>query len=255
MPRPDASHDAPLLEFEVLDSTNSEAMRRAAAGERGPVWLLAHRQTAGRGRSGRGWETPAGNLALTHLFTPGCPAAAVPQLSLLVGVAVHDALAAVWSGSADALRLKWPNDLMIGAAKVGGILVEASTFGHEPVVAIGIGVNIGHAPDVAGRSVTCLADHVSVPPVPVPLARAIASAFAHWREIWRRGEGFGGIREAWLARATPIGEPMSVNTGQGSVSGTFAGLDSDGALLLCDATGRHRRFTFGDVSLGTGSRT
>lgn len=242
-----------VLTYDELDSTNSEAMRRVAAGERGPLWILANRQTAGRGRSGRNWATPTGNFAASLIFEPGCPTAMVPQLSLVAGVAVHRALDAVWpAGAADGrLRLKWPNDIMVAGAKMGGILVESTNFGTGLVAVIGIGVNIAVCPDGAERAVTCLAEYSTKLPGVEDFRSTLATRLRDCLDTWQFGVGFGALRAEWLGRSGPIGEPMSVNTGIGRVSGTFAGLDTDGALLLCDANMRQLRFTFGDVTLNT----
>ncbi len=242
-----------VVTFDQLDSTNSEAMRRVAAGERGPLWILAHRQTAGRGRSGREWVSPRGNLAVSLIFMPQCLPAQVPQLSLIAGVAVHQALESLWpEGVAGRrLRLKWPNDLLIGQAKLGGILVESTRFSADLVAVIGIGINIAATPDILDRSVTSMAEHVPGPPAAEVLVSHIAARLDACLAEWSQPAGFDGLRRQWLARAGPIGEAMSVNTGAGAVAGTFAGLDTDGALLLCGANDRQLRFTFGDVTLNT----
>ena len=242
-----------VVVHDELDSTNSEGMRRIAAGERGPLWILAHRQTAGRGRSGRDWRSPRGNLAVSLIFMPQCPSENVPQLSLLAGVAVHEALEMIWPEGAARrrLRLKWPNDLLIDAAKLGGILVESTSYGDGPVAVIGIGVNVVSRPDLAERAITCLSDHVANPPDAEALVTLIAARMEHGLGGWRQGAHFATLRAEWLARAGAIGEPMTVNAGTGPVEGTFAGLDTDGALLLCGANDSQLRFTFGDVTLTT----
>ena len=241
-----------LLELDKIDSTNSEAMRRAARGERGPLCIVAHTQTAGKGRSGRGWVTSSGNLAATLLFAPRCPTSVLPQLSIVAGVAVFDAVASSWppgEAAAAGLRLKWPNDLMIGAAKLGGILVETTTMSDALLVSIGIGINIAHAPAVSGRRIACLAQHRTILPMPREVARLVLHHFIHWFGVWDSGGNFRAIRAAWLERAGPLGEAMTINSGAGPIAGVFAGLDTDGALLLCDDAGQRQRFTFGDVSL------
>lgn len=228
-------------------------MRLAVAGEQGPLVIRADVQTDGRGRSGRDWSTEAGNHAATFLFAPGCDAAVLPHLSLVAGVAAIDAvrrvLAFAGAGSAPAVRLKWPNDLLIGPAKLGGILVESTIVGDDLIAMIGIGINIAHAPLIAGRDVTCLIDHTAPPPSPQDLCLALATSLDGWLETWSRGPGFPAIRAAWIERAGPAGELISVNSGDGPVSGRFAGLDIDGALLLLGEDGHRRRFTWGDVTI------
>lgn len=252
------AHAIPVVPLDEVDSTNAEAMRRASGGERGPLWLLADRQTRGRGRSGRSWQSAPGNLAATLLFEPGCPLGMLHQLSLLTGVAAHDgisALAREASRPAGRLALKWPNDILVDGAKLGGILIESTTFGTTTVAAIGIGLNVASAPGIPGRASTCLASlGVALPAREV--LEAISAALASRLARWDRGRNFDDIRRAWLERASPPGSEMTINTGEGPIAGRFAGLDETGALLL-DCTGAAgaprttRRFTFGDVTLAS----
>ena len=240
-----------IVELDSTDSTQAEAHRRATAGERGPLWISARSQSQGRGRSGRGWSSVEGNLAATLLFKPGCAPPLVPQLSLVAGVAALDAVV-TWFDNASSVgrpSLKWPNDVLIGDAKLVGILVEATTLGNDLIAMAGFGINIASAPTIEGRALTCLAAHTAHPPTPKGLLEALAARMRDWLLVWDRGAGFGRIREAWVARALPEGSPISVNAGDGPVNGTFAGLDTDGALLLLEPSGRRRRFSWGDVTL------
>ena len=244
-----------VIEFDTIDSTNSEAMRRAARGERGPVWIRADPQQLGRGRSGRQWSSPPGNLAATLLFDPGCPPDKLHQLSLIAGVAVCDALGVYLDArkATPGIRLKWPNDVMIDDAKVCGILVESSVFGDRSVAVIGIGCNLGYSPQIEDRSVTCLADHVARSPSPSAFLEHLSLALERWLAIWDAGRSFADVRDAWLGRAYPIGARISVRTGSERVEGGFAGLGEDGALLLEESTGNLRTFHFGDVAVGGGA--
>ena len=247
---PTFPRDQRLVEIDEVDSTNAEAMRRAVAGERGPLWIRTDRQTAGRGRSGRAWEMAEGNLAATLMFSPACPPAALYQLSLLAGGAVHDAAAASGraAGGGSDLRLKWPNDILLSGAKLGGILVESTSLGGEVVAAVGIGINIGTAPRVPGRNTARLQDFGDAPS-PRELLAVLATRMAKWLSIWDRGNGFPAIRQAWIERSLPTGQAITINDGRESVSGRFDGRDTDGALFLRDRDGRQRRFTVGDVDL------
>ena len=252
-------HEPPaVVELDEVDSTNLEALRRAAAGERGPVWIAANRQSAGRGRLGRAWQSPAGNFAATLLLAPGCPAARLHQLSLVAGIAAHCAVARLVEGVADidALRLKWPNDLLFQGAKLGGILVESSTTGTDMVAAIGIGINVAAAPRLQDRATTCLGSlgqaAVGRQHSTRQVLAAVAAEVGLWLDLWDTGQGFATIRAAWLARAGPIGALITVNTGAETIAGAFAGIDETGALLVSSVPakpGEFRRFTFGDVSL------
>jgi len=236
----------PIERHSALDSTNAEAMRRAVRGERGPLWIMADTQVAGRGRAGRSWSSEAGNLHASLLITMPAPVPHAYQLALIAGVAVFDAIEA---GAAPAgLSLKWPNDILIADEKAGGILIESSTGAAGLTAVIGIGVNVATAPPLPDRAATCLAAHGPAPE-PHLLLERIAASMTVWLALWDEGRGFAAVREAWLRRAHPIGERMSINTGAERVSGAFLGLDPDGALILDNEAGV-RRFTFGDVSLG-----
>lgn len=235
--------------LDVVDSTNAEALRRAGQGEQGPLWITAGRQTRGRGRSGRAWLSPFGNVSATLLFRPGCQPAALPQLSLVAGVAAHDTIAAVLPGAlGPELRLKWPNDILIASAKVAGILVESMTIGTGAVAAIGIGINVACVPDLGDRSVTALAVHGTMEDAAF-VSRTLAASLDRWIGRWQSGRNFEDIRTAWLDRSGALGEPLTVHVGADTVVGAYAGLASDGALLLDDAAGIRRKFAFGDVAL------
>lgn len=245
-----------LLHLPETDSTNAEAMRRALAGERTPLWVLADRQTSGRGRSGRAWTSDPGNLFASLLVSTACPPALAGQLSLVAGVAAIDALRkAAAEAPPPGLRLKWPNDILIGAAKTGGILIESTRLksGEQRLAVIGVGLNLVSAPDTLGRAATFLSAHgLSLSP-----QRALcflAEAMDDWLRTWNDARGFADVRAAWLKRAGPIGEPLTVHAGGGLVSGRFAGLDEEGALVIAGPDGKERRFTYGDVTLAAGQR-
>lgn len=230
-----------------MDSTNAEALRRAAAGERGPLWILADVQTAGRGRAGRSWVSAPGNLHASLLVTLAAPASKAYQLSLVTGVAVFDAIGSAMQPAPAGFCLKWPNDILIGTEKAGGILIESTTSSAGLSAIIGIGIDIAAVPPDLGRPVTHLAAHGACPK-PEELLAHIAEAAERWLAVWDQGSGFPATRNAWLNRAHPIGERMSIDTGAEQIVGTFHGLDDDGALILDTETGA-RKFTFGDVSL------
>ncbi len=242
-----------LAFYESIGSTNNEALRLAASGEEGGLWVWAARQEAGKGRAGRGWASPIGNLYASLIIRPQVPIITALQLSLLAGVAAHDAVArlAGEAGSALDLRLKWPNDILIGNAKLGGILLEsAAAYGaFAPAIVMGTGINLAHAPADLSRPVASLA---SFGPAIAPgdALAALAVSTAEWLARWREGEAFEAIRAAWIERAQPIGGPISVKLGGDLLSGTFLGIDEAGALRLSLASGEERRITAGDVALG-----
>ncbi len=244
--------DISIIDLDEIDSTNTEAMRRTAAGERGPLWITAKRQTGGKGRSGRAWVSDTGNLYASLIVTLACPAAVGYQLSLVAGVAVVDAIRAV-AGEAllPGLRLKWPNDVFLDGGKLSGMLIESTTdmTSGDLVAVIGIGINIAAPPVDLGRPVASL-EGAGIQTDRGKLISELSRSLNHWLAVWNRGSGFESVRHAWLERAGPIGEKMSINADRGLVSGVFAGVDRDGALLLTLDHGETRRFTHGDVHLG-----
>lgn len=245
------SSATPIQHHAELDSTNAEAMRMAASGKQGPLWVLADVQTGGRGRSGRAWVSAPGNLFASFLFTTPAPIAAAHQLSLVAGVAAFDAIAEFGLDQAAGLRLKWPNDILLGPAKAGGILVESSSMpGRRDLTAvIGVGLNLASHPQLDGRDVTHLRAHHAGIPSSVKVLAALDGALLRTLRLWDESRGFASVRSAWLARSGPIGERVSVETGSARLSGRFAGLNQEGALLVELDTGELRCCTYGDVSL------
>ena len=239
----------PIEAHDELDSTNAEARRRAEAGEAGPVWISAAVQTAGRGRRGREWSTRKGNLAATLLTLTDRPPGEAAQLSFVAALAACD-LADTCLGSG-AARLKWPNDVMVHGRKAVGILVESGTRADGRLwLAVGIGVNLAHAPQDLERPATAFADHMAGPP-PEPLAalEVLATAFERWRTIWT-SQGFAPIAEAWRERAIGIGARCVARLPNRTLEGVAEGMDPDGALRLRLDDGGLERITAGDVFFG-----
>lgn len=235
--------------LEEIDSTNAEARRRAEAGETGPLWITAARQTAGRGRRGRAWETGQGNLAATLLFVTDKPPAEAAQISFVAALAVAD-LADAFVPPA-LVSLKWPNDPMIGGRKASGILVESGQHpGGGLWIAVGVGVNLATPPEAPERPATAFAEHMAgPPPKPLEALAVLAEAFERWRRLWQTS-GFAPIAEAWTRRAHGLGEVCTARLGHETVTGTAEGLDPDGALRLRLPDGMLRRITAGDVFFG-----
>src|SRR6185312_16815404 len=179
------------LRFDTLGSTNAEALTRARAGERGPLWIVTAEQTAGRGRRGAAWVSKPGNLYATLLLTEPSPKAAAPQLSFVAALALHDAVASAAPQLGPALKLKWPNDLLLGGAKLAGILIEGES---DPVfaVAVGIGVNCAHHPEGTPYPATDLAAAGALV-TPDALHAALVAAMALRLTQWAQGEGFTSI--------------------------------------------------------------
>lgn len=223
------------IKFETLGSTNAEALALARKGERGPLWISAKTQSAGRGRRGSTWVSPPGNLYATLLLTGPSPPPAAPQLSFVAALALHDAVAECAPPLGPALKVKWPNDLLLGAAKLAGILIESE---NEPVfaAAIGIGVNcVSHPPDTAfpATDLAAAGAHVTAGQVLAALASAMQARLAEWA----RGDGFPAIRAAWLKRAAGLGQPIHVRLPERELRGRFEGLDGAGRLLIAQPGG------------------
>jgi len=233
------------IHFETIGSTNDEARRLAAAGDAGPVWITADEQTAGRGRRGRVWVSPEGNLMSTLLLSPQRPAAECAQLSFVSAIAVADTVARFATGAE--VKVKWPNDVLASGRKISGILLEAVSAGGEPYfLAIGIGINLAHFPPDTEFPATSLAWLG----VPMPSARdaltQLAAHFAKWYDTWR-GQGFAPIRDGWLARAANLGGRIRARLTNGETSGMFEGIDETGALLLRESSERLRCIAAGEV--------
>lgn len=243
------SSHPPIEVYDELDSTNAEARRRAEAGEGGPVWIMAAVQTAGRGRRGRDWSMERGNLAATLLTLTDRPPAEAAQLSFVAALAACD-LADTCLG-VGAARLKWPNDVLVHGRKAVGILVESGTRADGRLwLAVGIGVNLAHAPRDVERPATAFADHMAGPP-PEPRAalEVLATAFERSRSAWAT-EGFAPIAAGWTRRATGLGQRCEARLPNRTISGVAEGLDPDGALRLRLDDGGLERITAGDVFFG-----
>ncbi|UVO53175.1 biotin--[acetyl-CoA-carboxylase] ligase [Sphingomonas sp. SUN039] len=201
-------------------------------------WLIAERQTAGRGRQGRAWVSPPGNLYASGLveLRAGDPPAST--LALIAGLAVVDAL------GVSGVSLKWPNDVLAGSAKLAGILLER----QNDAVVIGVGANLAHLPDLPDRPTMSLAA-LGVTMSADTAISALVPAFARWLDLWRTA-GLPAIRTAWLDRAHPVGTPLAAALPDGTrIEGSFDGLTPDCALQLRLADGTTRVIHAGDVFL------
>lgn len=220
-----------------IDSTNAEAARRAPTLS-GPTWILALRQTSGRGRRGRDWRDPEGNFAATYVTRPGGPPEQVALRSFIAALALHDALVTV-TGRPESFALKWPNDVLLNGGKLAGILLES--IGHGAQVghlAIGIGVNLREAPapDAGAVPPVSLMGETGLNVTPQEFLACLVPAFARW-EHQLVTYGFAPIRQAWLDRAARLGQPMTARMVHETVTGTFEGIDPLGALQLRTSEG------------------
>jgi BirA family biotin operon repressor/biotin-[acetyl-CoA-carboxylase] ligase len=240
-----ASAGFSLLSLETIGSTNDEALRLAADGGLDRLWVVAREQTGGRGRHGRSWSSPPGNLYASLLLIDPAPIPAVPQLGFVAGVALVSAVRPLLSNDPE-LTLKWPNDLLHGVAKVAGILLTGSRLPDGRFAcAIGIGVNCASHPaglpyvaaDLAGLGASC---------GPGDVFEALSLHMALWLERWSGGERFAAVREAWLANAAGVGRPIRVSLGDRSIEGVFETVDGQGRLVVATSSGQ-RVVEAGDV--------
>lgn len=238
------------IEFlETVGSTNTEAMSRAKGGASGPLWVVAGEQVAGRGRLGRQWASPPGNLYASLLLTDPCESHRAPELGFVAGVALAEA-ARKALGDVAGLGLKWPNDLMCAGAKLSGMLLEATRLPSGVFAAvIGIGVNCRSHPEHLAYATTDLEAIRPGAGDPAALFAALSDAMAGALELWARGHNFGAVREKWLQNCLGRGGPIRVALGERVVEGVFDAIDPHGRLVVLTAQGPVS-IDAGDVLLG-----
>jgi BirA family biotin operon repressor/biotin-[acetyl-CoA-carboxylase] ligase len=243
-----------LATFDSIGSTNAEALARARDGEAGPIWFVTTEQTAGRGRRLRPWIAPRGNLASSILEVIDVAPGVAATLGFAAGLALEAALRSISaeaiarSGGADLnWRLKWPNDVLAGSAKLAGILLEAEAASDGRLaVVVGIGTNVVAAPEATpypATSLNALGLNVSAE----ELFCALSDCWAAYRGIWDDGRGFGEIRRLWLQRAAGLGEPVSIQSGATSIAGIFETIDDAGCLIVRMEDGKKVPISAGDV--------
>jgi BirA family biotin operon repressor/biotin-[acetyl-CoA-carboxylase] ligase len=231
----------------LLDSTNAEAKRLAAAGCAHATVIWADEQTAGRGRFDRPWHSPPGNLLFSVVLRPPVPSSRAAELGFVAAVVTADCVAGLLPPG-DPVGLKWPNDVQVDGAKIAGILPEARSLdGKLDWTVLGVGLNLSHAPTGLPYPVTSL----SLRGVTVTPEQGLQAFLAHlrpWLARWE-ADGFSVVRAAWLAYARGLGTEVAVNLGATQLRGIFRDLDTDGAMILTSGDG-HRRITAGDVAFG-----
>jgi len=238
---------------ETIDSTNAEARRLSDAGETGPLWIAARRQSAGRGRQGRDWSSEPGNLAATLLFSFDGSYGDAAKLSFATALAVADVFGALAPDTE--VTLKWPNDVLVNRRKAAGILLE--NFGPDADgrlrLAIGIGLNLAHYPpaEAANWPPTSIANETGEAPAFDGALMMLAQRLDHWLETAATA-GFAKIRRRWLARAINLGGEIEVRLPTTTLTGRFEDLDMDGTLVLDGPAGR-QRIAAGDVFFAGGA--
>jgi BirA family biotin operon repressor/biotin-[acetyl-CoA-carboxylase] ligase len=240
---------ASIIHLESIGSTNDEALKVSRIGEPGPLWLRADRQTQGRGRQGRLWSSPEGNLYVSLLMPLNSEGRFLPQLAHVAAVALVRAICAS-VGSLPALCIKWPNDVLIAQAKVAGILIETTTTPQRrQACVIGWGVNCAFHPEGLPYPTTDLSAASGQAVSPDAVFSALVPAMAEALALWNRGHGFLAIRDAWLRSALPVGTTLTARLAQGPTTGRFQGMDAAGRLLLLGPDGLIT-IEAGDIILG-----
>ena len=232
---------------ETIGSTNDEAVRFAMEGAAAGLIVSADQQTRGRGRLGRTWQSATGNLQMSILLRPDCRLYLASQLSLLASVVLADVLIASGPKGLD-LSLKWPNDVLIGDAKVAGILLESAgdKDGKLDYVVLGIGLNIAFAPDGLPYPVTSLKAENFPSRSPREWLCDYAHALSIWLDRWQR-DGFAVVRAAWRERSHRLGKPIRLKTGHQEIEGYFVDLTDAGALVIEHADRSRSELAAGDV--------
>ena len=252
-----------LRGYDSIGSTNAEALAAAAAGDPGGIWFAARQQTAGRGRRGRQWINPHGNLAATLLIIPESDPTSAATLGFVAGVSLNRALSAILPDGmvkigidgADGLgggriALKWPNDVLADGAKLAGILLEASKLpSGRQAVAIGIGVNVVAAPEGLPYPATSLAA-LGASRTAEDVFDALSDAWVDTFGMWNDGRGIGDVLTHWRASAAGIGAPVAVQQDGDVLRGIFETIDDDGRLIIRADDNRRIAITAGDVHFG-----
>jgi BirA family transcriptional regulator, biotin operon repressor / biotin---[acetyl-CoA-carboxylase] ligase len=236
-----------LHAFDRLESTNDEARRLAEQGAAAGTVVLAGEQLRGRGRHGRAWSSPPGNLYASLLLRPEGTLAEAAQLSLVASLALAEALIPLAPPGAD-VRVKWPNDVLVRGAKVAGLLLESAAAADERVgwLIIGSGVNIASAPVGTPYPATALR-HEGFPPITaLDLLARYLNMLDGWLARWRAG-GFAAVRPAWLALGSGVGDRVRLRLGREEVAGRFLDVTDQGALLVAQDGARRRQITAGEL--------
>ena len=239
-----------LLHLDEVDSTNAEALRRAAQGERGPLWIWADSQLKGRGRQGRHWESRTGNLYASLLVELPVSASASAGLSLAAPVAARATLRRLLPPVVP-VELKWPNDVLLPDGKVAGILLESIAGKASTVVVIGCGINVRDAPAGTRYGATALAHH-GVDATARQVLEELARQMDDVLRLWNNGQDFETIRRLWLDAGKDVGARISIKAGGETLEGIFEGLGADGALLLRLDSGALEVVRAGDVGMPAG---
>lgn len=237
------------LALDEVGSTNAVAMEAARAGDPGLLWITAVRQSAGRGRRGRHWVSEAGNLYASLLLIDPAAQMDLLNLPLVIALGVRNGLAALVSDDRSTVAIKWPNDILLNGHKCVGILLESERLVDGRLACVvGCGVNVERCPEGTPYPVTSLRRaglSASVEATFEGVARGVEEALT----LWDHGRKFDAVRQDWLSHAAGVGGRCTVNLAEGSLTGFFVGLASDGRLILEEDGGGRRSISAGDLFL------
>ncbi|MGH6796492.1 MAG: biotin--[acetyl-CoA-carboxylase] ligase [Methylocella sp.] len=227
-----------LVQHDQLASTNDEGLTRAKRGDPGQLWVIADTQTEGRGRNGRVWSSPRGNLHASLLLIDPAPRQRAAELGFVAGVAAAHALRDILCGDRR-VRIKWPNDVLHDGAKLCGILLESANLadGHFACVA-GVGVNCHSYPENTSYKATSLSAIAGRPVAPARMFARLSATMTRCLDVWAAGAGFETIRAEWLALAAGLGTWIGVAQPSRTIEGTFQTIDATGRLILEQASGQ-----------------
>lgn len=257
-----ASEGFRLEAHDTVGSTNALALDHARAGDPGRLWIVARKQESGRGRRGRAWETPHGNLAASLLLIDNGDLKTAATLGFVAGLALSDALDAVVPAGRIAIgldaaahgrtrfELKWPNDVLASGAKLAGILLESTALGQDRfAIAVGIGVNVVAHPEGLPYPATSLRQLGAACDAET-LFLALSDAWSANARLWAEGRGLSAVRRRWLERAAGLGGEVAVRIDGSVVRGTFETIDEDCRFVVRDKSGRLLTIAAGDVHFG-----
>ena len=239
-------HSAPVYWYDEIDSTSEEAKRRARNGETSAVWIAARQQGAGKGRLGRSWVSPVGNLFSTLLFPEPGGITIAARVPFAAALAVRDTCVAAVPGIR--AQLKWPNDVRVEGRKMSGILTETCETSGVVGVALGIGINVQHAPENVEQAATSLVQEGGAPGLSPELVLEDLRTATRVR-IEQARDDFPGLLEDWLSVAEGRGQLVRAGAVDNRVEGLFDGLAEDGGLILRLPDGERRIIRAGDVDL------
>ncbi len=236
-----------IIRLDTTGSTNSEARKLTTEADLGPVWISAKSQQAGKGRTGRSWVSPIGNLYASYLFPSDIAAGQKSLYSFVATLAVFDTLIE-FHPDGD-FGIKWPNDVLLGKAKISGMLLETGQVHRQGWVIAGIGINVKSHPADLPYPATSLGAHLMTGPDPSDVLDVLIDRFEQ-RKTEFETQGFAPIREAWKARAMNLPGPVKVRLPSETFEGQAVDLGQNGALQVRLSTGTMRDVHAGDVFLG-----